>query len=162
MATRMRVREGDRDRTADVSGTSVTLDGVAEVFQVREAAPGLWHVVRGVASPEESLEGCAAAEGDVVWVALGGELFEIHVDRASGAARAQARGHEGLAAPMPATVVRVVASPGTRVSMGDALVVLEAMKMELPIRAPRDGVVTAVHCREGDLVQPGVLLVDLE
>jgi 3-methylcrotonyl-CoA carboxylase alpha subunit len=36
------------------------------------------------------------------------------------------------------------------------------MKMELPIRAPRDGVVTAVHCREGDLVQPGVVLVDLE
>jgi biotin carboxyl carrier protein len=162
MAARMRVREGDRDWTAEVSGTAVTLDGVAEAFQVRETTPGLWHVAHGMASPDESLEGWAVAEGDVVWVALGGELFEAHVDRASDAARPQVRGHEGLTAPMPATVVRVVASPGRRVSVGDALVVLEAMKMELPIRAPRDGVVTAVHCREGDLVQPGVVLVDLE
>jgi biotin carboxyl carrier protein len=162
MATRIRVREGDRDWTANVSGTAVTLEGIAEAFQVREAAPGLWHVARGTASPHEPLKGCAAAEGDVVWVALGGELFEVHVDRAGDDARAQARGHEGLSAPMPATVVRVLARPGTRVSMGDTLVVLEAMKMELPIRATRDGVVSAVHCREGDLVQPGTVLVDME
>jgi biotin carboxyl carrier protein len=160
MATSIRVREGDRDSTASVSGTAVTLDGVAEAFQVREAAPGLWHIARGVDASGESFEACAAAEGDVVWVAVAGELFEVHVARGD-TARAHAGGREGLAAPMPATVVRVVAGPGTRVSMGDALVVLEAMKMELPIRAPRDGVVTAVHCREGDLVQPGVALVDL-
>ena len=34
--------------------------------------------------------------------------------------------------------------------------------MELPIRAPRDGIVRAVNCRPGDLVQPGVVLVELE
>jgi biotin carboxyl carrier protein len=34
------------------------------------------------------------------------------------------------------------------------------MKMELPIRAPRDGVIAAVHCKRGELVQPGVALVD--
>ena len=34
--------------------------------------------------------------------------------------------------------------------------------MELPIRAPRDGVVTAIHCAEGDLVQPGTSLVDMD
>ena len=39
---------------------------------------------------------------------------------------------------------------------------LEAMKMELAVRAPRDGVVTAVHCRAGELVQPGVTLVEIE
>jgi 3-methylcrotonyl-CoA carboxylase alpha subunit len=39
---------------------------------------------------------------------------------------------------------------------------LEAMKMELPIKAPREGVVRAVHCHTGDLVQPGVNLVELE
>jgi 3-methylcrotonyl-CoA carboxylase alpha subunit len=162
MATRIRVREGDRDWRANVSGTAVTLDGIAEAFQVRETAPGRWHVAHGSAAPDASLEGCAAAQGDVVWVALDGDLFEVHVDRAGDDARARAQGHEGLSAPMPATVVRVLVRPGTRVSMGDALVVLEAMKMELPIRAPRDGVVSAVHCREGDLVQPGAVLVDLE
>jgi biotin carboxyl carrier protein len=161
MATSIRVREGDRDWTATVSGTAVTLDGVAEAFEVREAAPGVWQIARSATASGESFDAYAAAEGDVVWVAIAGELFEVHVARAGDTARTHARGREGLAAPMPATVVRVVAGPGTRVSMGDALVVLEAMKMELPIRAPRDGVVTAVHCREGDLVQPGVVLVDL-
>jgi biotin carboxyl carrier protein len=40
--------------------------------------------------------------------------------------------------------------------------VLEAMKMELPVRTPRAGVVQAVHCAQGELVQPGVALIDLE
>jgi 3-methylcrotonyl-CoA carboxylase alpha subunit len=63
---------------------------------------------------------------------------------------------------MPATVIRVLVAPGATVARGDTLVMLEAMKMELPIRAPRDGVVRAVHCQSGELVQPGVNLLDLE
>jgi 3-methylcrotonyl-CoA carboxylase alpha subunit len=38
---------------------------------------------------------------------------------------------------------------------------LEAMKMELPIKAPRDGIVKAIGCRVGELVQPETVLVDL-
>jgi biotin carboxyl carrier protein len=45
---------------------------------------------------------------------------------------------------------------------GDTLVVAEAMKMELPIRALADGTVTAVSCREGELVEGGQTLVTLE
>jgi biotin carboxyl carrier protein len=67
-----------------------------------------------------------------------------------------------LGAPMPATVVKVLAEPGARVTKGDTLVMLEAMKMELPVRAPRDGVVRAIRCQPGELVQPGVDLVELE
>jgi 3-methylcrotonyl-CoA carboxylase alpha subunit len=63
---------------------------------------------------------------------------------------------------MSATVVRIHVQPGDRVEAGDPLVVLEAMKMELPIRAPRDATVRAVHCREGELVQPEMILVELE
>jgi biotin carboxyl carrier protein len=62
---------------------------------------------------------------------------------------------------MPATVLRVQASPGQEVQDGDTLIVLEAMKMELPLRAPRDGVVESVECQEGDVVKPGVPLVVL-
>jgi acetyl-CoA/propionyl-CoA carboxylase biotin carboxyl carrier protein len=67
-----------------------------------------------------------------------------------------------LAAPMPATVASIHVSPGQDVATGDLLVMLEAMKMELPIRAPRAGRVKAVACRRGELVQPGVALVELE
>ena len=63
---------------------------------------------------------------------------------------------------MPATVVRVDAAPGDTVHRGDTLIVLEAMKMELPVRAPADGTVKAVHCKPGDLVQPGVPLIEIE
>jgi 3-methylcrotonyl-CoA carboxylase alpha subunit len=66
-----------------------------------------------------------------------------------------------LTAPMPATVVKVLVATGSAVRRGDALIVLEAMKMELAVRAPRDGIVTAVHCREGELVQPERVLIDI-
>jgi biotin carboxyl carrier protein len=63
---------------------------------------------------------------------------------------------------MPATVVRVQATAGDRVSRGDVLIVLEAMKMELPIKAPFEGVISAVNCRAGELVQPGVGLIEID
>ena len=69
---------------------------------------------------------------------------------------------QSLSAPMPATVIRVLASPGTSVKKGDTIVVLEAMKMEWPIRALSDGTIKAVHCHEGQLVQSDVTLIELE
>jgi biotin carboxyl carrier protein len=66
-----------------------------------------------------------------------------------------------LSAPMPATVVAIKVDAGQEVAAGDLLVMLEAMKMELPIRAPRDATVAAVHCVEGQMVQPDQNLIDL-
>ena len=51
-------------------------------------------------------------------------------------------------------------APGSHVKKGDVVVLLEAMKMELPIRALSDGTVTAVHCRDGELVQADQVLVE--
>jgi biotin carboxyl carrier protein len=53
-------------------------------------------------------------------------------------------------------------APGNQVKAGDTLLVLEAMKMELPVRAAANGQVRAVNCREGELVQPGVDLVEMD
>jgi biotin carboxyl carrier protein len=102
-----------------------------------------------------------AASGDIRWVFVNGSVYELDVHSAGSRRRATA-GHSSLAAPMPATVIRVEVSPGARVSRGDTLVILEAMKMELPIRADSDGLVTRVACKPGDLVQPGVALVEIE
>jgi 3-methylcrotonyl-CoA carboxylase alpha subunit len=105
----------------------------------------------------------AAAHGDTRWVFHDGRVFEFTVERASpGTRRRSPHQHGPLTAPMPATVIGVRVKPGDRVSRGQTVVVLEAMKMELPLRASGDGVVRAVHCREGELVQPGASLVDVE
>ena len=68
----------------------------------------------------------------------------------------------GLTAPMNASVVAVSVAVGDTVDAGTPLVVLEAMKMEHSIRAPRAGVVTALFCSPGELVAEGTALVELE
>ena len=95
------------------------------------------------------------------WAFWNGQVFhaEMRADEAaSGRQRAQVE--QSLAAPMPATVAKVLVKPGAMVKNGDVLIVLEAMKMELLIRAPADGRVAAVHCQEQDLVQPDTVLVE--
>jgi 3-methylcrotonyl-CoA carboxylase alpha subunit len=56
----------------------------------------------------------------------------------------------------------VKAVPGQRVARGEELLVVEAMKMENALRAPRDGVVRAVHVSVGEMVAPGRALVEIE
>ena len=96
----------------------------------------------------------------------GGDAFEIAPDPgAADAGRAAATGApdlDALCAPMPATVAAILVDPGSAVVAGDTLVRLEAMKMELAIRAPAPGRVATVECRVGELVQPGRPLVTLD
>lgn len=101
-----------------------------------------------------------AGTGGRRWVFLDGHAYELEIHAAGGRRRALS-GHSSLSAPMPATVIRVEVAEGANVHRGDTLVILEAMKMELPIRAMSDGTVTAVCCKPGDLVQPGMTLVEI-
>jgi 3-methylcrotonyl-CoA carboxylase alpha subunit len=78
---------------------------------------------------------------------------------ATTAQSASAGGPTRLTAPMPGRVVKVAAREGERVREHQALVVLEAMKIEHTVAAPRDGVVEAVHCDVGDSVDGGAPLV---
>jgi biotin carboxyl carrier protein len=110
---------------------------------------------------EEQRVAYATHAGGATWVFLDGDVAVI-APAASHARTAAADDHASLAAPMPATVVAIAVQPGQRVSTGDVLIRLEAMKMELPIRSPRDGTVIAIKCREGELVQPGVPLLELD
>ncbi|MEZ5610950.1 MAG: biotin/lipoyl-containing protein [Rhodocyclaceae bacterium] len=96
---------------------------------------------------------------------LNGQPRVIKVAR-SGAASAQARAlaEEGNAdhvgAPMPGMVSSVAARVGQTVHRGDTLMTLEAMKMELAIRAERDGVVKAVHVSPGTPINAKELLME--
>jgi 3-methylcrotonyl-CoA carboxylase alpha subunit len=67
-----------------------------------------------------------------------------------------------LAAPMPGRVIKVMTSPGAKVAKGDALLILEAMKMEHTITAPSDGKVKEIHYAAGEQVLEGAELISLE
>jgi biotin carboxyl carrier protein len=98
------------------------------------------------------------------WAFWNGHVFRsgAHVRRPTASHPSGARTAYSLSAPMPATIVKVLVEPGAAVKKGDTIIVAEAMKMELPIRALGDATVTAVRCREGELVQPDQVLVELE
>ncbi|MGH7126901.1 MAG: biotin/lipoyl-containing protein, partial [Stellaceae bacterium] len=64
-----------------------------------------------------------------------------------------------LTAPMPGKIIEVSARAGQRVKRGEALLVLEAMKMEHTIVAPADGIIDGVHFSPGDLVEEGAALI---
>lgn len=102
-----------------------------------------------------------AHDGGTTWVFVDGNVWTI--ESASSPRRAgRSRAQSDVSAPMPATVVAINAVAGKHVNEGDAVIVLEAMKMELPIRAPRSGIVKAIHCTKGELVQPGVNLIEID
>lgn len=92
-----------------------------------------------------------------VWVNGRTFTYERLRERGSGAAA-----NDGaLAATIPAVVSQVLVQVGDVVGEGDKLILLESMKMVIPIQAPYAGTVTAVHCAAGDSVPAGVALVEL-
>lgn len=66
-----------------------------------------------------------------------------------------------IRAPMPGTILQIVAQPGTKVKRGQPIIVLEAMKMNNSIGAPRDGVVAAILVKTGQSVGYGEPLAQL-
>jgi len=96
-----------------------------------------------------------------VWIGIDGAAGLWQATPASARVR-HAAVDDDVRAPMSATVVRIMVKAGQEVAEGDILVVVEAMKMEMPLRAPRAAVVKVVHCREGELVQSASILVELE
>ena len=130
-----------------------------EVTVLRTAADGTVVLRMG----ERTVTVHTARQDDDRWVQVDGlPPMVVQVgDRKRSASRAGG-GDDHLSAAMHSQVVGVPIAVGDEVARGDTLVVLEAMKMESRINAPHDARVKAIHCREGDVVEPGVTPVELE
>ena len=95
-----------------------------------------------------------------VWVGWpGGSTF---ISKELSFASANQSPEDDVVAPMTGKVVKVNVKVGEGVEKDDVLVLLEAMKMEYRLSAPRAGVIESVNCVAGDLVDLGKLLVALE
>ena len=154
-------RSGSRTAT-----TSVALRVGGDERFITVEGTGPWRVGEAVVRRAEDCHGwlvgesrLAAACVDGTWVVWQGRQHEIGVGPAR--RRLTALGAH-LESPLPGQVIAVHVHAGQRVAAGDELVVVEAMKMEHAIKAPSDGVVSAVLCAAGDQVERGQALVDLE
>jgi len=99
-------------------------------------------------------------------VAVGQREFDFDVltpsEAVEAVSAARQSGASRLTAPIPGKVVAVKVGPGDEVEAGQALVVLEAMKMENELAAEHPGKVAAVHAVAGETVEGGELLIELE
>ena len=91
----------------------------------------------------------------------GGERWDFDVLDPLAPPAGAALGPGRLTAPMPGRIVQLLVASGDPVRQGQPLLVIEAMKMEHTIAAPRDGTVAAVHYAPGDLVEEGAELIAL-
>jgi 3-methylcrotonyl-CoA carboxylase alpha subunit len=131
------------------------------LFGVQPLASGAVRLEMTLNSIRQPMEILALAGGDRIVVTLDGRSEAFDLPRA----KADAEGGLGgnvILSPMPGLVARLAARPGQGVRAGEVLIVLEAMKMEHALTAPRDGVVAEVLCAAGDQVAHGVALLSLE
>ena len=104
-----------------------------------------------------------ATDGDDRHLAMGAHRLRTTRLQGRGGRRRRSGGAGGgLTSPMPGQVLRVMAEAGQAVKAGQTLMLLEAMKMEHAIKAPRDGVIKRICFNAGDMVTQGAELIELE
>jgi len=104
----------------------------------------------------------AVIEGHELYLRTRNGRFELHwVDPFGGDDEEQV-GEDKIVAPLPGTVVALLAEEGARLEKGAAILTLEVMKMEQTLRAPFAGVLKLIKCKVGDIVQEGVELAEVE
>lgn len=123
----------------------------------------------------------ASAEGKMLQVTVNGAPYEVELEQAPAAAPAApaaapapqatpapvavppapATGGQKVNSPLPGVIVEVCVKEGQAVKAGQKVAVLEAMKMENEIPAPKDGTITAIHVSKGDSILEGAPVVSL-
>jgi biotin carboxyl carrier protein len=147
------LRQGDHLR--------VTRDGQTTELRILQADGNTF--VLEVERPDGSRQCIRAAahmDGDKRQLWVNGRSFTYERLRQRPAGSSTSDG--SLAASIPAVVSEILVAVGDQVQTGDKLILLESMKMVIPIQAPYDGTVTAVNCQAGQSVPAGIPLVELE
>lgn len=98
-------------------------------------------------------------KGDQRQIWVNGRTFNYQRIRQRGGGAAPT---SSLSASIPAVVSQILVDVGDSITSGDKLILLESMKMVIPIQASHEGVVTAVHCAVGDSVEAGIPLLEIE
>jgi len=128
---------------------------------LQQEGPSLLLALAQPDGSERLLRVAGVAQGDKRQLWVDGRTFDYQrlIDRPAGSGAADT---SSLSASIPSVVTQILVEPGDEVAAGDKLILLESMKMIMPIQAPYDGRVTAVQCQSGEAVQPGVPLIEIQ
>lgn len=147
--------------TATVNGSELTWDLVQE-------KPGSFHVIMNNRSFRADVVKADKQEKTFVILVNGvkhtlsvKDKFDILL-QSMGLDNMAANKVNNMKAPMPGLVLDIKVTPGSSVSKGDAIVVLEAMKMENILKSPGDGVIKKVSVQKGMAVEKNQVLVEFE
>jgi len=118
-----------------------------------EVEPGVWSVLIEGRSYE------VRVVGDEILIGA----YRTQVERwQRGGGAAGSQGRAVILAPMPGKIVRMLVGVGDEVTAGQGIVIVEAMKMQNEMKAPRAGRVTSLTCAAGDTVIAGAVLAEIE
>jgi biotin carboxyl carrier protein len=152
---------GDADYSLELSRTrgGYRLHLADRVVAIRKDGDGVL-IVDGV--PVHDV--LVATRGDDVFVHLDGESYQLHYEHPLErlAHQAHGAGDDAIKAPMPGSLVSIPVKPGDAVTRGQTLLVMESMKMETTIAAPRDGTVAQVHYAVAQSFERDAVLLTLE
>jgi glutaconyl-CoA/methylmalonyl-CoA decarboxylase subunit gamma len=152
------------------------VDGQEHVIDARQVADGTWSLVEGADARIVDVDGVHPGKLMVEISHPDGDPRQTSASVTSGTpdpreragagpaaavGAASASGKIALRAPIPGKVVKIAVKVGDKVRAGQTLLVLEAMKMENELRAPRDAAVLAIHAAEGTAVEAGHELLSL-
>jgi len=104
----------------------------------------------------------AVLEGHELYLRTRNGRFDLHWVDPFGGDEEELVGDDKIVAPLPGTVVALLAEEGATLEKGAPILTLEVMKMEQTLRAPFAGVLKKVKCKVGDIVQEGVELAEIE
>jgi glutaconyl-CoA/methylmalonyl-CoA decarboxylase subunit gamma len=176
---RFSVKLGGKERIVELGlgddgRQRVVVDGLERSFELSAVEDGAWLVRDGVAQTLAYVDG--HGDGGKVSVSMrrpGADpvVIAAEVVEARSAAvaalvgqaqRAGGTGPSTVKSPMPGRLVKILVRAGERITAGQPVVVVEAMKMENELRAPRAGTVREIRCAEGAAVEAGQDLVVIE
>ena len=149
-------QEHDVSLTLNEQSASAEVDGRRYEVEVRELGGGQYLLLSGQRVSKirvENRQGSRAATG-LFDVAVGGHSYEVTVSdpkrlRSGETAAAHGAGTAQIISPMPGKVVRVLVAAGAQVEAGEGVLVVEAMKMQNEMKAPKAGTVASLNAEVG-------------
>ena len=152
------------DLTPNGSGFNATLDGQTVFVEIlNQVENRLNLIIRYSDDKSVVTSAVVSSSGDERWVTVNGQTFVLKQQSTKSTRGGSAMQSSGeLIAPMPGAIRGVFAAKGDSVSKGQTLIIMEAMKMEIKIAAPNDGLIIKLWVQQGQTVEKDQPLIEIQ